>query len=75
TGQRSPGFAYISAEQCAAEALAGFRRNRAVVVPGLLIRSLLRLYALTPAFLWRRLMRRLARPLRAHAAKSGEEGA
>jgi len=73
TGQRSPGFATISADQCAAEALAGFERGRAMVVPGLVIRTLLRLHAITPRWLWRRATRGMAQPLRAHAARSARE--
>ncbi|MEM9454496.1 MAG: SDR family oxidoreductase [Myxococcota bacterium] len=69
TGQRSPGFAYISADQCAAEALAGFERNRAIVVPGVVIRNLLRLYAVTPRWLWRRLAQRMVGRLRVHAQR------
>lgn len=71
TGLEVPGFVFISADQCAAEALAGFARNRALVVPGFVIRNLLRLYAVTPRWLWRRLMRRVAGSMRAIAAREG----
>lgn len=67
TGLRPPRFAAISAEQCAAEALAGFSRGRALVVPGFVIRALLRLHAITPRWLWRRVTRRMAGVMR-HAA-------
>lgn len=68
TGQRPPRFVAISAEQCATEALRGFERGRAVIVPGFYIRNLLRLYAITPSWLWRRIATVLAGPMRSAGA-------
>ncbi len=65
TGQVPPRFVMISAEQCADEALRGFARGRAIVVPGFYIRNLLRLYAVVPRWLWRRLATALVGPIRA----------
>jgi uncharacterized protein len=65
TGLRPPAFAYLSVEQCAAEALRGFMRGRAIVVPGLLVRNLLRLYAVTPRWLWRIIVGVVAKRMRA----------
>ncbi len=73
TGQEAPAFSMISADQCAREALTGFRRGRALVVPGFILRNLLRLHAITPRFLWRRLARRFAGRMRAHAEARGSE--
>lgn len=67
TGQRPPRFVMISAEQCADEALHGFARGRAIVVPGFFIRNLLRVYGVTPRWLWRPLATRIVRPMRAAA--------
>jgi short-subunit dehydrogenase len=50
---RSPRLLEISASQCAAEALRGFRRPRAVVYPGLANRWLVRLHALVPEAVYR----------------------
>jgi len=61
TGQRPPRFVMITAEQCAREALRGFERGRAIIVPGFYIRNLLRLDAITPRWLWRRLLTRSMR--------------
>jgi short-subunit dehydrogenase len=65
TGQRPPAFVYISADQCAAAALRGFTRGRAIVVPGFIIRNLLRLYAVTPRWLWRVIATTVAERMRA----------
>jgi short-subunit dehydrogenase len=65
TGVRPPAFAYISAEQCADEALRAFERRRALVVPGLLLRNLMRLHAITPRWLWRAIMGMVARRMAA----------
>ncbi|MCX4243123.1 SDR family NAD(P)-dependent oxidoreductase [Paraliomyxa miuraensis] len=72
TGLRPPRFAAISAEQCATEALEGFERGRAMVVPGFVIRNLLRLHAITPRWLWRRVTVRMARAMRAAEASPHE---
>ncbi len=63
TGMRPPRFVAISAEQCAREALRGFARGRAQVVPGFAIRNLVRLHAITPRWLWRVITAGLARPM------------
>ncbi len=53
TGQKVPGWIQISAEQCARESLAALRRDRALVVPGFVIRSVLFLGNWTPRWVLR----------------------
>ena len=53
TGQQTPKIVEISAERCARSAIRGFDRGRAMVVPGLLIRLLLMVNALSPRFMRR----------------------
>jgi hypothetical protein len=57
TGRSPPGLVRISAAKCARQALAGFARGRALVVPGLVIRLLIFLGAWTPRWLLRLLYR------------------
>lgn len=64
TGQRPPALVRISPERCARQALRGFRRGRALVVPGLLIRIVMLLGAWTPRWLLRLLYRPAAGWLR-----------
>jgi short-subunit dehydrogenase len=54
----------ISAQQCAADALAGFDRGQALVFPGRTYRMLMRLQALTPLTLQRAAAARTAKHLR-----------
>jgi short-subunit dehydrogenase len=54
----------ISAQQCAAEALAGFERGQALVFPGRTYRTLMRLQAMTPLGLQRAAAARTAKHLR-----------
>lgn len=67
TGHRAPSFLAITAEQCAAESLAGFERGRAIIVPGFRFRSVMRLQAVLPRSVWRRLATRMAGPMRGAA--------
>ncbi|HQY62520.1 MAG: SDR family oxidoreductase [Myxococcales bacterium] len=53
TGMKVPGLIEISALTCARQAFAGFRRGRAIVVPGLVMKVLLGLAALTPRWVVR----------------------
>lgn len=53
TGQKVPGLVEISAARCARAAIRGFDRNRALVIPGVLVSLGLLLHALSPRFLWR----------------------
>ena len=53
TGQDVPGVLEISAAHCARVAIAGFLRNKAIIVPGLVFGLLLWLGRLTPRFLFR----------------------
>lgn len=57
----------ISAEQCAREALRGFERGRALILPGRGMKLLVFLGAFTPRFLLRLLMRPISRLLRRRA--------
>jgi short-subunit dehydrogenase len=54
----------ISAQQCAADALAGFDRGQALVFPGRTYRTLMRLQALTPLALQRSAAAKTAKQLR-----------
>lgn len=53
TGMKVPGFVEISAVTCAKAAFSGFRRGKALVVPGLVMKVLLGLTAWTPRWLVR----------------------
>jgi short-subunit dehydrogenase len=64
TGRSVPGFVEISAAQCAQEALRGFYRGRAMVVPGRFARWLIALGRITPAWVLRLVYRSFAPELR-----------
>ncbi len=53
TGRKPPSFVEISPERCARAALRGFARGRALVIPGVAIKLLLGLGALSPRWLKR----------------------
>jgi uncharacterized protein len=53
TGAKVPAFVEITAEACARAALRGLEANRAIVVPGLVIKLVLLLNGLSPRFLRR----------------------
>jgi len=53
TGQQVPGIVEISAARCAREAIAGFLRGKALIVPGLVFKLVLWLGRLTPRFVLR----------------------
>jgi uncharacterized protein len=59
-----PGFVLIDAEQCAAAALAGFARGRALVVPGAVFWWVSWGARLMPRWAWRQITALLARRLR-----------
>lgn len=64
TGQQVPSFIELSAEDCAALALAGFERGRALIVPGFWAWCMISAGRLTPAWILRQvhgLLGRLAR--------------
>jgi hypothetical protein len=61
---RVPRLLLIDASQCAAEALRGFRRHRAIVYPGLGNRWLMRLQSIVPAAIYRFLAARFAAQMR-----------
>lgn len=64
TGRKVPGFVEISPERCARAALRGFARGRAMVIPGLAMKLLLLLGAVSPRWLKRLVYRPLADQLR-----------
>jgi short-subunit dehydrogenase len=66
-----PSLLVIDAAQCAAEALRGFRRGRAVVYPGFFNRWLMRLHALVPASVYRFVAARMAASTRARLPAGG----
>ncbi len=74
TGQSVPGFVEISPERCARSAIGAFRRNKPLVIPGVVMRFLMLLNGLSPRPLRRFLAWLLAAMLRkrqlaaAHAA-------
>ena len=53
TGQDIPGIIEISAERCAREAIAGFLRGKALIVPGLVFSLILWMGRITPRFMFR----------------------
>lgn len=53
TGREVPGFIQITAEHCARATLRGFDRGRALVVPGVAMKLVLLLNALSPRFMRR----------------------
>jgi short-subunit dehydrogenase len=53
TGAKVPGFVEISAEQCARSAVRGFERGRALVVPGVTMKIVMWINALSPRFMRR----------------------
>lgn len=59
-----PAFVSISAEHCARAAIAGFSHNKAIIVPGLLMKVSNTLSALTPRFVFRLLYGPAARRMR-----------
>ncbi|HEY8427431.1 MAG TPA: SDR family oxidoreductase [Sandaracinaceae bacterium] len=64
TGHSPPSFVRISAERCAREALRGFERGRAIVVPGVVMKLVLASGAVTPRWFLRLLYRPVARWMR-----------
>jgi hypothetical protein len=60
TGHKPPGFLEISAERCARSAIGGFARDRALVIPGIAIRFVMWIGALTPRWVKRLIYRPLA---------------
>ncbi|MCA9603649.1 MAG: short-chain dehydrogenase, partial [Myxococcales bacterium] len=57
-------FTKISAERCARAAVRGFDAGRAMVIPGLMMKFILLLGALTPRFLLRLIYRPVAAVIR-----------
>lgn len=58
-----PSFLEISANQCAREAVAGFKRGKAVVIPGILPKLAMLLQRVTPEALMRVLLNAMARQI------------
>ena len=54
TGQQVPSFIELSAQDCATQALVGFERGRAIIVPGFWAWCMISAGRLTPAFILRR---------------------
>lgn len=75
TGMGVPSFVSITAAQCAKSALDGFERGRALVIPGLVIRTVMQLSSLSPRFMQRLVMKPVAAALRRkQLAVRGEAG-
>ncbi|MFW6049693.1 MAG: SDR family NAD(P)-dependent oxidoreductase [Myxococcota bacterium] len=70
-GREPPALVRISAERCARIAVRGFDRGRALVVPGVAMKLLLGLGAVSPRFLKRFLYRPIAPTLRRLEASQG----
>ena len=66
TGRTTPKFLEITAEQCAQEALRGFYRGRAMVVPGRFARWASMVGRITPAWILRFVYRSFASELRGY---------
>ncbi|HEY7953754.1 MAG TPA: SDR family oxidoreductase [Polyangia bacterium] len=69
----APGIAYISDEKCARAALRGLERDRAMVVPGLVMKLLYLVIALSPRPLMRLTQIPLARAMRRRLALAAAE--
>lgn len=54
---KPPGIATVSAEQCARAAVCGFDADRAIIIPGIVMKTVLALGALTPRWVLRLLYR------------------
>lgn len=67
TGVKAPSFVEISATRCARSAIRGFDRGRAMVIPGIVIRVVMWINALSPRF-----MRRLVASLIGRVARKKE---
>ncbi|MCA9642264.1 MAG: SDR family oxidoreductase [Polyangiaceae bacterium] len=59
-----PDFVSISAEQCAKAAVAGFKRNKAIIIPGALMKLTSTMSGLTPRFILRLLYGPAAKRMR-----------
>jgi short-subunit dehydrogenase len=64
TGRRPPRLLTVSAERCARVALQGFDRDRALVVPGVILSAVMAMNAITPRFVLRLFASLGAGPLR-----------
>ncbi len=64
TGQKAPAFMEISAAHCAASAVRGFDRGRAIVIPGLLMKVVMLVAAWTPRFVTRAVLSLAGRKMR-----------
>lgn len=64
TGHKVPTFLEISGERCARISLRAFERGRALVVPGLIMRAMMVMAALTPRFVLRIIANVVGRTLR-----------
>jgi short-subunit dehydrogenase len=69
---KPPGIATVSAEQCARAAVHGFDADRAIIIPGIVMKTVLALGALTPRWVLRLLYRPFVRPFVGTAAKRSE---
>lgn len=65
TGQKVPSFIELDAARCVREALAGFDADRAIILPGLAIKLMLWLGAISPRWIKRWIYRPMATRLRA----------
>jgi short-subunit dehydrogenase len=70
TGMKVPGFVEISAERCARVSIRAFERNAAIVVPGITMKIVMLVNALSPRF-----MRRLFAGLIGRVARKKQLGA
>lgn len=76
TGQQTPKWSEISAEHCARAAVAGLDRDRAMVIPGLLMKVVSWIASATPRFLHRLVLAPIGGVLRRRqAAVQGASGA
>jgi len=70
TGLELPGFVQIDAAACARAAVRGFERGRAMILPGMFIRVLMALNALSPRWLKRLFYGPIGRKLRQIQARA-----
>jgi uncharacterized protein len=66
----APAFSYISAAACARAALSGFERDRALILPGLIMKLLYLVMMMSPRFMKRLVQKGIAKKIRAKALRA-----
>lgn len=72
--RKLPSFVEMSAEECARSVVRGFRKGKALIIPGVLIHAALALGAVTPRWMKRWAYRLVANDMRRHQDKQRSPG-